>query len=78
MLETIGNDWSKLITFLDAQIDIAVIRNQNPNSVFEQGREALKVWSQKHPADTTVANLKRGLKAIGRNDIIVAIEKTYQ
>ena len=78
VLDKIGNDWSKLVTFLDATIDIAVIRNQNPNSVFQQGREALKEWSRKHPTDATVANLKRGLKAISRNDIITAIEESYQ
>ena len=78
VLDKIGNDWSKLVTFLDATIDVAVVRNENPNSVFDQGREALKEWSQKHPTDVTVANLEKGLKAIGRNDIIIAIKESNQ
>ena len=75
VLKEIGTDWSKLVTFLDPEIDTAVIRDQNRNNVYDQGLEALKRWSQKHPADATVANLERGLKEIDRNDIIVTIKK---
>ena len=74
VLKKIGTDWSKLVTFLDPEIDTAVIRDQNRN-VYDQGLEALKRWSQKHPADATVVNLERGLKEIYRNDIIVTIKK---
>ena len=76
--DKIGNDWSRLVAYLDTELEIEVIRIQNPYNVFEQGRKALKMWSQKHPADAKVSNLKWGLNIIGRNDIIVAIENFQQ
>ena len=66
------------MAFLDAEIDIDVIRNQNLKNVIKQGRKALKLWSRKNSAGATVVNLKRSLKAISRNDIILAIINSDQ
>ena len=76
MYENIGTDWSKLVTYLDTTIDTSEIRRQNQYNVLDQGKEALKLWSKKHPADATIEKLKEALQAIGRNDIRDAVEKS--
>ena len=74
--DRIGIDWPKLIAYLDASIDTAVIRSQNPFNVFDQARQALQMWSQKYPANATTKNLIDALKNIGRNDIVTAIKNS--
>ena len=75
VLMKIGDDWSKLILILDPEIDIDVIQAENPGNVFNQAVKAIKLWSQKHPKEATVANLERGLKEIKRDDIIDALKE---
>ena len=76
--ELIGTDWSRLVSRLDPKIDTDAIQAQNQNNLFKQAKAGLKQWANNHTADATVANLIRNLKAIGRNDVVLAIEKEHQ